>query len=47
MFIINPLHMGVVDNLFRTHPATAERVRRLQELAGVASSSSGGRGPWG
>jgi heat shock protein HtpX len=44
LFIINPLHMGGVDNLFRTHPPTADRVRRLQELAGVAS---GGRGPWG
>jgi heat shock protein HtpX len=44
LFIINPLHMGGVDNLFRTHPSTADRMRRLQELAGVAS---GGRGPWG
>ena len=33
LFIINPLHMGGVDNLFRTHPPTAERVRRLRELA--------------
>jgi heat shock protein HtpX len=47
LFIINPLHMGGVDNLFRTHPPTADRVRRLQELAGVAGSSSEGRGPWG
>jgi heat shock protein HtpX len=46
MFIINPLHMGGVDNLFRTHPSTADRVRRLQELAGGAGSSSEGRGPW-
>jgi heat shock protein HtpX len=44
LFIINPLHMGGIDNLFRTHPATADRVRRLQEMAGVASGS---RGPWG
>jgi heat shock protein HtpX len=42
MFIINPLHMGGVDNLFRTHPPTADRVRRLQEMAGVTD-----RGPWG
>ncbi len=41
LFIINPLRMGGVDNLFRTHPATADRVRRLRELAGEA----GGRGP--
>ena len=46
MFIINPLHMGGVDKLFRTHPPTGERVRRLQELAG-ATVSTGSRGPWG
>jgi heat shock protein HtpX len=44
LFIINPRHMGGVDTLFRTHPSTADRMRRLQERAGVAS---GGRGPWG
>jgi Zn-dependent protease with chaperone function len=38
--------MGGVDNLFRTHPPTAERVRRLQQMAGVAGESAG-RGPWG
>jgi heat shock protein HtpX len=42
MFIVNPLRMGGVDNLFRTHPPTEDRVRRLRELAGA-----GGRGPWG
>ena len=45
LFIVNPLHMGGVDNLFRTHPPTADRIRRLHELAGVAGSA--GRGPWG
>jgi len=40
MFIINPLHGGGVDNLFSTHPDTANRVRALREMAGVA-------GPWG
>jgi heat shock protein HtpX len=35
LFIVNPLRMGGVDNLFRTHPPTADRVRRLQELAGA------------
>jgi heat shock protein HtpX len=47
LFIVNPLHMGGVDNLFRSHPATAERVRRLRELAGAAAGPDGGRGPWG
>jgi len=46
LFIVNPLRMGGIDSLFRTHPPTADRVRRLQELAGAASASGGG-GPWG
>ena len=33
MFIINPLAGINADNLFRTHPPTAERVRRLMEMA--------------
>jgi heat shock protein HtpX len=45
LFIINPLHMGGIDSLFRTHPPTADRVRRLRELAGAAATPSGG--PWG
>jgi heat shock protein HtpX len=40
LFIVNPLHGGSMDNLFSTHPATANRVRRLREMAGAA-------GPWG
>lgn len=32
MFIINPLHMGGISSLFRTHPDTAERVRRLRAM---------------
>lgn len=32
MFIINPLHARSVDNLFSTHPATEERVRRLRAM---------------
>jgi heat shock protein HtpX len=39
MFIINPLHAHAVDGLFSTHPATANRVRALREMAGVS-------GPW-
>jgi heat shock protein HtpX len=32
MFIINPLHGGV-SGLFASHPATAERIARLQDMA--------------
>ncbi len=32
MFIINPLRMGGVDNLFRTHPRTEDRIRALMAL---------------
>jgi heat shock protein HtpX len=46
LFIVNPLRMGGIDSLFRTHPPTADRVRRLRELAGAATASSGA-GPWG
>lgn len=41
MFIVNPLHARSMDNLFSTHPKTANRVKKLQELAGIV-----GR-PWG
>ena len=40
LFIVNPLHSRSVDSLFSTHPSTANRVRRLREMAGAA-------GPWG
>jgi len=33
LFIVNPLRMGGVDNLFRTHPPTESRVAALVELA--------------
>jgi heat shock protein HtpX len=33
MFIVNPLAMGGITNLFRSHPPTEERVRRLREMA--------------
>jgi heat shock protein HtpX len=47
LFIVNPLRMGGIDSLFRTHPPTADRVRRLRELAGAATTASTGGGPWG
>ncbi len=46
LFIINPLHAKASDNLFSTHPNTANRIAKLEALArggGVAGSSPGGR----
>lgn len=40
LFIVNPLAGSRMDNLFASHPDTANRIRRLREMAGVA-------GPWG
>ncbi len=32
MFIVNPLTAGGIAGLFRTHPSTDDRVRRLEEM---------------
>ncbi|MCL7410504.1 MAG: zinc metalloprotease HtpX [Methanosarcinaceae archaeon] len=32
MFIVNPLKSGVIGSLFRTHPPTEERIRRLNAM---------------
>jgi heat shock protein HtpX len=32
MFIVNPLHGEGIVNLFRTHPSTAKRIARLEQL---------------
>jgi heat shock protein HtpX len=45
MFIINPLNGQGRDNLFSTHPATANRIARLRELAAADARASGR--PWG
>lgn len=45
LFIVNPLRMGGMDNLFRTHPRTEERVRRLVAMAG--GSDAGREAPAG
>lgn len=52
MFIINPLSGQKMDNLFSTHPATANRIAALRDLAarqGVTadpSRSAPPAGPW-
>jgi heat shock protein HtpX len=33
LFIINPFSGGGVVRLFATHPATSERIRRLEAMA--------------
>lgn len=45
MFIINPLHGGKRDSLFSTHPATANRIAKLREIAAGAGRAAGR--PWG
>jgi heat shock protein HtpX len=50
MFIVNPLTGHGMDNLFSTHPSTANRVARLQAMAqGMygAAQEAPRRGPWG
>ena len=44
MFIVNPLHGGGIARLFSSHPGTADRVRRLREMGGMATAT---KGPWG
>ncbi len=44
MFIINPLNGQGADNLFSTHPSTANRIARLRELGGAGRYP---QGPWG
>ncbi len=53
MYISNPLNGRGPDNLFSTHPSTANRVEALRRLAGEMGLSGTGRapapsaGPWG
>ncbi len=46
LFIANPLSGGARDSLFSTHPSMANRIARLQAMAGRMASSGRG-GPWG
>jgi heat shock protein HtpX len=56
MFIINPLSGQGMDNLFATHPSTANRIAALQALASEIGGQGGApmgsrsyppRSPWG
>jgi heat shock protein HtpX len=44
MFIINPLHGGILSGLFSSHPSTEERIARLNAMAGQQAAPQ--RGPW-
>ena len=49
MFIINPLNGQGADNLFSTHPATANRIARLRQMSGAGrypGAPWGEEGPW-
>jgi heat shock protein HtpX len=47
MFIINPLHAFARDKLFSTHPATENRIAKLEEMAGRSMAGPARRaGPW-
>lgn len=37
MFIVNPLHLHQIDNLFATHPNTQNRIHALEKLAEAAA----------
>ena len=53
MYISNPLNGRGADNLFSTHPSTANRVEALRRMAGemgisrVAAPEARSSGPWG
>jgi heat shock protein HtpX len=47
MFIVNPLHAFAHDKLFSTHPATENRIAKLQEMADRGMAGPARRaGPW-
>jgi heat shock protein HtpX len=47
LFIVNPFRVGGLASLFRTHPDTEERARRLEAMAGRGGVTTGGAfGRW-
>ena len=46
LFIINPLHGGLLGGLFSTHPSTEERIARLRAMAGDSDAPLPDSGPW-
>ena len=46
LFIVNPLRLGGVDGLFRTHPPTESRIEALLELEGSRPAPVRRSGPW-
>lgn len=46
LFIINPLFGGAIDNLFSTHPNTANRIAALENLAADMRSENPSNAPW-
>lgn len=51
MFIVNPLHMQAVDNLFATHPPIEKRIAKLHAMSGATVQRTHNAktrgGPWG
>jgi len=47
LFIVNPLTGRGMDNLFATHPSTANRIAALRELAGAGPAPARRASPWG
>jgi len=47
LFIINPLRSGGFSGLFRTHPSTDERVKRLKAMVQDIPGKPASRRPWG
>ena len=45
MFIVNPLHGGL-SGIFASHPATAERIRRLNAIASEIGQAEPTPSPW-